>query len=74
MGSNNLKKEPKRDQNPVTAAQIRKEHLAQINSVAKKGKIIMTEPFKGDGDVRGIIVSELSSMEKVKDLHQRIRQ
>lgn len=51
-----LYKGPNRDQDSATAASIQAAHLANIERLAGKGKIIMAGPMGYDKDLRGIFI------------------
>lgn len=51
-----LKKGPNRDQGEAAAALIQKKHLANIDRLARSGKLLVAGPFGDDGDLRGIFI------------------
>jgi len=61
-----LKAGPKRDQDSITAAQIQKAHMANINRLAEEGKLIVAGPFEDNGELRGIFIFNVTSMEEAK--------
>ncbi len=63
-----LKRGPNRSQDSVTAAQIQKDHLANIGRLAKMGKILVAGPFGDDGDMRGIFIMDCKDEQEAKDL------
>ena len=63
-----LKAGPKRDQDSVTAAQIQKAHMANINRLAEEGKLIVAGPFEDNGELRGIFVFNVATLEEAKTL------
>lgn len=63
-----LKKGPNRNHDSVTAAQIQKGHLENIGRLAKEGKLLLAGPFLDDGDVRGIFVFNVTSVEEAREL------
>ncbi|MCK6640770.1 MAG: YciI family protein [Bacteroidia bacterium] len=63
-----LKRGPKRDQDSATAAELQKAHLENINRMAEEGKLIVAGPFMDDGDVRGIYVFNVATVEEAKAL------
>ena len=63
-----LKTGPKRDQDEETAAQIQKAHLAHLDKLAKEDKICMAGPFGDDGEIRGITVFRVATLEEARAL------
>ena len=63
-----LKKGPNRDQDSTTAAQIQRAHLDNINRMATEGKLVLAGPFLDDGNVRGIYVFAVESVEEARRL------
>jgi uncharacterized protein len=63
-----LKKGPNRDQDSITAVQIQKEHLQNINNLAASGKLNIAGPFLDDGELRGIFIFDSNNEEEVKRL------
>ncbi len=65
-----LTKGNNRTQDSITAAQIQKAHLENIDRLAKAGKIIVAGPFGDDGNWRGIFIFDAKSVEEVGELLQ----
>ena len=63
-----LKKGPNRDHDSTTAAEIQKDHLANIGKLAAMGKILVAGPFGDDGDPRGIFIMDCKDEAEVKEL------
>lgn len=63
-----LKNGPTRDQDEATAAKIQTAHLAHMNRLAEEKKIVSAGPFDDDGDIRGIVIYSVSSMEEAEEL------
>lgn len=63
-----LKRGPNRNQDSATAAQLQKQHLENINRMAAEGKLIVAGPFMDDGDIRGIYVFNVSTIEEAEQL------
>ncbi len=63
-----LKKGPHRDQDSVTAAQIQKAHLENINRMAASGKLNVAGPFLDEGEMRGIFIFDSGNEDEVKKL------
>jgi len=66
-----LKAGPNRNQDSTTAAQLQKAHLENINRLAEQGKLVLAGPFMDDGDVRGIYIFDVSTIEEAKILTER---
>ena len=63
-----LKAGPKRDQDSASAAQIQQAHMANINRLAEEGKLVVAGPFEDNGELRGIFIFNVTSMEEAKTL------
>jgi uncharacterized protein len=63
-----LKQGPNRNQDSATAALLQKQHLENINRMAADGKLIVAGPFMDDGDIRGIYISNVSTIEEAEQL------
>ena len=63
-----LKAGPRRDHDSITAAQIQKAHMANINRLAAEGKLVVAGPFEDNGELRGIFIFNVTSMEEAKSL------
>ena len=63
-----LKKGPNRDQDKAAADSIQKLHLAHMDRLGKEGKIAIAGPFGDEGDIRGIVVYDVESIEEAKEL------
>lgn len=61
-----LKKGPTRDQDSVTAAKIQEAHLANINKLFNEKKLDIAGPFLDDGDMLGIFILNVASMEEAQ--------
>jgi len=59
-----LKKGENRDQDSTAAAELQKAHLAHMDKLHKEGKLVMAGPFLDDGDIRGIVIYAVGSMEE----------
>ena len=66
-----LRKGPNRkdgdDQNPEIQ-ELQKAHLANIQRLAKLGKLIVAGPFGDNGDLRGIFVFRVASLQEAQEL------
>jgi uncharacterized protein YciI len=63
-----LMRGPNRNQDSVTAKRIQEGHLANIDRLAKEGKLAIAGPFLDDGNIRGIFILTVDSMEEAKKL------
>ncbi len=63
-----LKSGPNKSKDSLERAQLQKAHLENINRLAQEGKLVLAGPFFDDGDLRGIYVFDVSSIEEAKQL------
>lgn len=63
-----LKKGPNRDMDSVKAAEIQRAHLDNINKMAEEGKLVLAGPFLDDGEIRGIYIFNVESLEEAQEL------
>jgi uncharacterized protein YciI len=63
-----LKKGPNRDQSPADAAAIQEKHMANIDRLAKTGKLLVAGPFGDDGDMRGIFILDCADSTEAVNL------
>ena len=63
-----LKKGPHRDQDSLEVEKIQQAHLDNITKLAKSGKLNVAGPFLDDGDLRGIFVFDVPTLEEAKNL------
>jgi uncharacterized protein YciI len=63
-----LKSGPTRNQDTVTAAEIQKAHMANINRLYYEGKLKVAGPFGEDGDWQGLFIFDCKSKEEVEQL------
>ena len=63
-----LKKGPNRDQKEGDAALIQKKHMANIDRLAKSGKLLVAGPFGDDGDLRGIFILDCADSTEAVNL------
>ena len=64
----NLIKGPNRSQDSITAAMLQRAHLDNITRLAEAGKLILAGPFLDDGEVRGIYIFDVKTIEEAKKL------
>ena len=63
-----LKRGPNRDQDSLTAANLQKAHLENIGRLAAEGKLSLAGPFLDDGELRGIYIFNVKTIEEAKAL------
>lgn len=63
-----LKRGPDRSRDPEKAAALQKAHLENINRMAAEGKLVLAGPFLDDGDLRGIYIFNVPTVEEAKAL------
>lgn len=63
-----LKKGPNRDLDSVKAAELQRAHLDNIFRLADEGKLALAGPFLDDGDLRGVYIFNVETVEEAKAL------
>ena len=63
-----LKAGPNRSQDAATAAELQRGHMANINRLAKEGKLVLAGPFLDGGDLKGIFIFNVETLEEAKAL------
>jgi uncharacterized protein YciI len=63
-----LKAGPNRDQDSLTAAKLQQAHLANIGRLAQEGKLVLAGPFLDEGDIRGIYIFAVETVEEATNL------
>ena len=63
-----LKRGPNRDFTEEEAKTIQQGHMVHIGKMAEEGKLVLAGPFFGDGDLRGIFVFNVSTIEEAEVL------
>ncbi len=63
-----LKTGPNRDHDSATAAQLQRAHLDNIFRLADEGKLVLAGPFLDKGDIRGIYVFNVKTIEEAAAL------
>jgi uncharacterized protein YciI len=63
-----LKRGPNRSQDSLESARLQKAHLENIGRLAKEGKLLLAGPFLDDGELRGIYIFNVKTVEEAKKL------
>ena len=63
-----LKSGPNQSQDSITAVNLQKAHLKNIQRMADEGKLVVAGPFLDEGDVRGIYVFNVATVEEARAL------
>jgi uncharacterized protein YciI len=63
-----LKKGPNRSEDAEKAAELQKAHLENIRRLADEGKLVLAGPFMDDGEIRGIYVFKVNTIEEAEKL------
>jgi uncharacterized protein YciI len=63
-----LKRGPNRDHDKVTADSIQRAHLDNIKRMAAEGKLVIAGPFMDDGEIRGIYIFNVRTLEEAEEL------
>ncbi len=63
-----LKAGPNRTEDPAAAVRLQNAHLENIRRMAKEGKLVLAGPFLDDGDLRGIYIFNVPTIEEAREL------
>lgn len=63
-----LKRGPNRDRTPEESAKLQRAHLDNITRMAEEGTLILAGPFLDDGELRGIYLFNVETVEEAKKL------
>lgn len=63
-----LKAGPERSQDQETAAALQKAHLQNIMRMAEEGTLVLAGPFLDQGEVRGIYIFNVATVEEAEAL------
>ena len=63
-----LKAGPNRNQDSLTAANLQRAHLENIAKLADLGKLSLAGPFLDGGEIRGVYIFNVESLEEAKQL------
>lgn len=64
----NLKRGPNRDLSKEEANALQRKHLENIGRMAEEGKLWLAGPFLDDGDIRGIYIFNVDTIEEAEAL------
>lgn len=65
-----LKAGPNRSQDKETADKLQTAHLKNIQRLAAEGKLLLAGPFLDDGNVRGIYIFNVPTLDEAEKLTQ----
>ena len=63
-----LKRGPNRSQDSTEAAMLQRAHLDNIGRLAEEGKLALAGPFLDNGDLRGIYIFNVKTIEEAEEL------
>lgn len=63
-----LKAGPNRDRTEEEANELQRQHLDNIHRMAEAGKLIIAGPFLDDGEIRGIYIFNVETVEEAQAL------
>ena len=63
-----LKVGPNREQDTLKNAQLMRKHLDNITRMADEGKLAIAGPFMDDGEIKGIYIFNVSTVEEARAL------
>ena len=63
-----LKAGPNRSQDSTTRMELQAAHLANISRMADAGQLVLAGPFLDGGDIKGIYIFAVESVEEAKEL------
>lgn len=59
---------PVRNQDSARAAELQRGHLDNIGRLASEGKLVLAGPFLDGGDIRGIFIFDVKTVEEAREL------
>lgn len=65
-----LKRGPNRDRSKEESDKLQRAHLDNIGKLAKDGKLVLAGPFISEGDLRGIYIFDVKTVEEAKALEE----
>lgn len=63
-----LKAGPNREQDSVQTVEIQRGHMKNIQRLAEEGKLILAGPFMDNGELRGIFLFDVKTVEEAEQL------
>jgi uncharacterized protein YciI len=63
-----LKRGPNPSKDSARRAELQRSHLQNINRLAEEGKLVLAGPFFGSGEIRGIYIFNVESIEEAEAL------
>lgn len=63
-----LKAGPNRSENKEERMALQRAHLDNINRLAEEGKLVLAGPFMDDGEIRGIYIFDVQTIEEAQAL------
>lgn len=63
-----LKRGPNRDLTKEESSKLQSAHMKNINKMVDEGKLVLAGPFFGNGDLRGIYIFNVESIEEAEVL------
>ena len=63
-----LKRGPNRSRSAEESAELQRAHMDNITRLAEAGKLVLAGPFLDDGDLRGIYIFAVESIEEAEAL------
>ncbi len=63
-----LKAGPNRDQDPEEGERLQRAHLDNIVRLSEAGKLVLAGPFLDQGDLRGIYIFDVETVEAAREL------
>lgn len=63
-----LKAGPTRSQDSLEAARLQRAHLDNITRMAEEGQLVVAGPFMDDGEIRGIYIFNVKTVEEAEAL------
>lgn len=63
-----LKRGPNQDRTKAKADELQRLHMANIGRLAEEGKLVLAGPFLTDGELRGIYIFDVETIEQAQQL------